>query len=196
MDILVKNLHLGILVYALYSGFLYFEEQDTKLVDVTSRAESMNAKLIRVRKDLSEVKKFEADIETSKARVREVVNKIETIQKQLPSDIKDSEISETLIGFAKTLRILNPSPLPKEEENKEFYFSKDYSFDASGTFLQFIIFFEKLEKLAKDGRILNVKYVRMKISDKSNSKSRFQILDLSTTLEAYRYNDQFDVRDL
>ena len=189
-------MHLGILLYALYTGFLYYEEQSLKLEDATQKSEAMTSKLNKVKRELNEVKKFESDIETSKARVKEVVKKIETIQKQLPSDIKDSEISETLIGFAKTLRILNPSPVPREEVNKEFYFSKDYSFDASGTFLQFVIFFEKLENLAKDGRILNVKYVRMKVSESNNSRSRFQILDMSTTLEAYRYNDQFDVRNL
>ena len=55
---------------------------------------------------------------------------------------------------------------------------------------------QKLENLAKKGRILNVKYVKIKQSAEADPRSRFKILELNTIVEAYRYNHNFKTEDI
>lgn len=196
IDQLTKYIHWFFLVYAGYIGYEYQIELDQKLTEATGQLDTTKVQLARADKELKDVKKFEENLEQSKKKVREIVEKIEKVQKQLPSEIKDTQVNGKLESFANDLKMLNPVPVPKEEVNNKFYFSKDYNFDVQGTFLQFLIFYEKLEVLSKTDRILNVKYLRMRIADESDARSRFQILNLSTTVEAYRYNNNFDARDL
>ncbi len=73
---------------------------------------------------------------------------------------------------------------PGKETNNGFYFNKEYSFAAKGTFLQSLIFFESL---ANAERILNVKTVKIS-HDEEQNRSRFQIVNLETTVESFRYN--------
>jgi Tfp pilus assembly protein PilO len=196
IDQLTKSIHILFLFYAGYLAYDHQILQEAKLVDVTNQFDANKIKLTRVERDLKEVKTFEENLEQSKKRVQEVVEKIETIQRQLPSEIKDAQVNGTLEEFSRKLKIINPTPVPKEEINHKFYISKDYNFDAEGTYLQFLIFFEKLETLALNGRILNVKYVRLRTNKEADPRSRFQILNMSTTLEAYKYNTDFDMRKL
>lgn len=196
IDQLTKNLHILFLFYAGYIAYFHQIDLETKLTDAISQADAGKVKLSRIERDLKEVKSFEENLEESKRRVREVVKKIETIQRQLPSEIKDAQVNGKLEEFSNSLKIINPTPVPRDEVNNKFYISKDYNFDAKGTYLQFLILFEKLEDLAMDGRILNVKYVRLQTDTEADPRSRFQILNLSTTLEAYRYNTDFDMRKL
>ncbi len=196
IDQIVKNLHI---LFLFYAGYIAYDHQITlenNLIEIKGQFDSTRVKLSRIQKELREVKQFEENLEESKKRVQEVISKIETIQRQLPSEIQDASVNGTLTDFSNELKMINPSPVPKNEVNKKFYISKDYNFDAQGTFLQFLIFFEKLENLSLDGRILNVKYVRMQTSKEADPRSRFQILNLTTTLEAYKYNTNFDMRKL
>lgn len=192
MDALVKNLHVFIILYALYNVFTYYEIMDEKLVQSKDSLVVSERKLTKVKRDLVAVRKFQENLEESKKRVREVVAKIEEMQKQLPSDIQDTEVTGRVTEFANDLKMVAPSASPKEEKNNKFYFSKDYEFSAQGTYLQSLIFFEKLENLAKSDRILNVKYVKMVNSENADPRSRFKILKIETMLEAYRYNTSYD----
>ena len=73
---------------------------------------------------------------------------------------------------------------PGREENKGFYFTKRYELKGNGTFLQFLIL---LEKIAENERILNIKTLNLKKSDKKQ-RGRFQVINTSINIEAYRYN--------
>ncbi len=196
MDIITKNIHLFIIIYALYGGYEYYEQQDGKLVGLKQTLEAGKAKVQRVKKELRQVEQYQKDLVASEQRVQEVVGKLEELTRQLPPTINDTEISTVLEKFSTKLKMFDLNFSPGKELEKGFYFAKDYNFDVKGTYLQFLIFYEKLEKLSENGRILNVKYLRMKKSDKGDKRSRFQILDLSTTLEAFRSNSKFDVRDI
>lgn len=192
IDIVVKNIHFLFLAYAIFIGVEYQEVSEEKLVSAKDQLEAMESKITKVERDLKEVKQFEDDREKSMERVQQVVDQIKTIQKQLPSEIRDAEVNGKLTEFSRTLKMLNPNPSPSTEVNQNFYISKDYNFDVQGTYLQFLIFYEKLENLAKNGRILNVKYLRMKGSTEGDPRSRFQLLDLTSTVEAYKYNESYD----
>lgn len=192
MNIVVKYLHFIILAYCLMIGFEYQEEMSLKVNQVSEELLILEGKLERSERDLSKVKKFQENLEESKKRVNEVVAEIEKMQRQLPSDIQDTVVTGKLSDFANDLKMLNPSSAPKLEVDNKFYISKEYSFSAQATFLQVLIFFEKLENLSKSDRILNVKRLKMINAKNADPRSRFKILDFDTTVEAYRYNNAYD----
>lgn len=185
-------LHILLLAWAFYSGYEVYNENSVKIEGVKERNQIQRAKLKKTERQLKQVKKFQENLEESKSRVKEVVEKISEMQKQLPSDIKDIEVTGKLTDFATMLKMVNPEVTPAVEVNRNFYFSKDYNLDMQGTYLQALIFFEKLENLSKQDRILNVKYLKLSVSESADSRSRFKILDQTTTLEAYRYNEYYD----
>ena len=192
MNMLIKNLHIFILLYVLYIGFEFQTELDLKLTQAKSTLTAAEVKLEKTNRDLKSVLKFQENLDESKKRITEVVNRIAEMQRQLPSDIKDIEVTGKITSFANDLKMVNPNVTPKAEVNNKFYISKEYNFDSQGTYLQALVFFEKLEKMAMSDRILNVKYIKFKQSENSDPRSRFKILDITTTLEAYKYNTAYD----
>lgn len=176
------------------SGLSMLEMYESKMLELETDKKTLAQKerdIKRKTKELAEVKRFEQNLEDSKRRVEDVLKQIETVQKQLPAEINDTEVNGTLSGIATGLKMLDPAPRPKAEVNNNFYFSKEYNFDVQGTFLQGLIFFEKLENLSSEGRILNVKYVRFSESKAGDARSRFKILNLSSVVEAFRYNPNY-----
>ena len=126
----------------------------------------------------------------SKERVKEVVKQIEKVQKQLPTDVNDTQVQSIIGDIANNLKIKDPSPTPEEETNNGFYFAKEYKFSAYGTFIQFLIFFENLEKTE---RILNIKSLKITF-DQEKTRGRFPIVNLDTVIESFRYNQSYRER--
>lgn len=188
-DILVSNAHWLIIGYIAMGLFGMYEEKEVEHVELADSLPIVEAKLNKTKIKLAKIEKFKKDLEASRAKVKEIVKKIETVQKQLPSGINDTEVSTGLSKISKNLKMRDASTIPKIEKNKGFYFEKDFVFEATGTYLQFLIFYENL---MKSERILNVKDFEI-FTDAATekSKSRFKIIKLKTTIESYRYNSNF-----
>ncbi|MCO4755240.1 MAG: type 4a pilus biogenesis protein PilO [Bacteriovoracaceae bacterium] len=186
-DVLVKNLHWFIFAYAAQGLFLMYTEKDEQYQALVTQTPSIKIKIQREKRKLVQIEEFKKNLAATKDRVKEVVKQIEKVQKQLPTDVNDAEVQELLGNIAEKLKMKKPKQVPKKEDNLGFYFAKEYEFQGRGTFLQSLIFFESL---AKAERILNVKNVKIEhISDKV--RSRFQIIDMQTTVESFRYNKNY-----
>ena len=185
---LLKNLHWMIIAYAGFTLFTIYEEKEQVYQDLVTRTPALKNKIQREKTKLAQIEEFKKNLSATKERVQEVVRQIEKVQKQLPTDVNDTQVQEVLGGYASELRMKEPLQAPGEEKNHGFYFAKEYSFEGKGTFLQALIFFENL---AKADRILNVKNVKIKHSNLDN-RSRFQIIDLQTTVESFRYNKNYE----
>lgn len=190
-DILTKNIHIFLFLYTAYNIFTIYEEKSVELLTKGKQLVSAERKLKNSKKDLAKIDQFNKDLEASRERVKEVVKEIKKVQLQLPSEINDTEVQGILTDISSDLKMASPETKPREEIPHGFYFSKEYIFDAKGTFLQYLIFFEKLEKLSKSGRILNVKYLRISEDKKSDKRSRFRTLKLTTNVESFRYNPSY-----
>lgn len=191
-EVLIKNFHWFIIVYAGVGLFTVYEEKMEEIEGAKSAVPPMEARIIKSKRKISEIKKFKKNLEKSKERVKEVVKQIEKVQKQLPSDVNDTEVQALIANIAKELRVKNPRANPEKERMQGFYYEKDYKFEGVGTFLQFLIFFENLEKAE---RILNVKNLKMILDPKSKA-SRFPIVNLETTVESFRYNTSYKEKSL
>lgn len=186
-EMLVKNFHWFIIAYAGMGLWDLYEEKNDALESSAQLAPTVELKIQRAKNQIKKIERFKKNLSKSKERVQEVVKQIEKAQKQLPSDVNDTEVQSLIGNIAKKLKIQEPSPSPGKEENNGFYYSKEYEFKGVGTFLQALIFFENLEKAE---RILNVKSFEMNI-DPTKGKSRFPILNINTIVESYRYNTSY-----
>ncbi len=195
-DQLIKNLHVFIFLYVAFVNFGIYEESTEKIEITKSTIASNESRLQRSKRELAKVDQFNKDLSSSQARVNAVVSEIKKVQKQLPSQINDTEVQGILFGISNDLRMKDPNMKPKQEVLKGFYYSKDFSFSVKTTFLQNLIFFEKLEELAKSDRILNVKYLKVSDDKDSDQRSQFRGLKLTAEVESYRYNDNYKIEEL
>ena len=65
---------------------------------------------------------------------------------------------------------------PQSEEKREFYFAKGYKLNATGTYLQFLVYFEHLEK---NPRLIEVIELDMVTSKSRRNKGRFELVDVN-----------------
>lgn len=189
-ELLIKNLHLLIFAWAGYGLYGIYEEKIMILEQTTQQTPVIESKIKKATKKLKDITKFKANLAASKERVNEVVKQIEKMQKQLPTDVNDAEVQRIMGNIATDLRIANATSKSNPERVEGFYFAKEYVFNGKGTFLQFLIFFEKL---AKQERILNVKKVSLSQSENS-LRSRFQVLKFETVIESFKYNVSYRER--
>lgn len=181
---LFAKLHIVIMLYAAYSFYEVYSNHETLLSEITVQIPEVEAEIEKSEKKLSQIDEFRKNVDQTKLKVTEVFNSIEKIQKQLPSDINDIEILDFLSKEGRGLNMPEIEPNPLAEEPVGFYISKPYSIRARGTFLQFVIF---LERVNAAERLFNVKNLTIK-SDKSNQKGRFQVVAMEATIDTFKYN--------
>ena len=133
---------------------------------------------------VKQVEVFKKNIESAKKRIEEVAVQIDQVQRQLPEVINDTDILGSFQKEADLIRISNIFLKPSEEKEEDFYFKKQYMFKGTGTYLQFVVFFERLNQ--KD-RLLNVHFLKMNRSQEKK-KGRFQLVEIEALIEAFKYN--------
>ena len=183
-DLIIKNIHIFIILLAAFNMFELYEEKDSQLIELESQKPAVVAQINRSKVKLKQIEKFKKNLTQSKKRVKDVLTQLEKVQKQLPGKLNATEVQQTMTDISDELKMLEPNPSPADEKMNGFYFANNYVFEAKGTFLQFLIFFEKLSKTK---RILNVNDVTI-TTEENVSRSRFQILKLNTLIESYRFN--------
>lgn len=187
MQQFVQKLHIFAFLWVAYSVFTRYEEHTEQLEMVKSQIPAIEDQITRANKRKDDIKNFMTDIEEAKKRIELVGAEIDKLQKQLPANISDADNLDLLSNLANTISLKNPFFTPGTEENKGFYITKRYFIKAQGTFLQFLIF---LEKLSLQQRILNVHSFKMD-KGQEKAKGRFQIINGEVEVESYRYNPDY-----
>jgi len=174
----------------LYAGFVIFQEYEKEQKELTAlneRVPVLQRQIKKAERELANLRRYFKDIEEAKERIEKVASGVEKLQKRLPAKISDTENLGLVRRIAESLNIKNVLLSPGEEKVHGFYVSKDYKLKGNGTFLQYLIF---LEKIGEQERILNIKTVNFDRS-RTKQKGRFQLLDAEITLEAFRFNERF-----
>lgn len=184
MKSLLKNLHIFLFIYFVYQGWLKFNEIEEKKNQIQSQVPIIRAKIGKLKRQKKEINDYILSIAEAKKRIELVAEEVEKIQKKLPSTISDAQNLEFIKQVAEGLNIKNIYLSPRDEKNEGFYIIKKYEFKASGTYLQLLIF---LEKLGEAEQLLNVGEV--KIEESTNpQKGRFQVINFTAMVESFRYN--------
>lgn len=184
---IVNKLYLLILLSTVYTVYTRFEEHQVNMENLKNKIPSINKKIKQKQKDKKALENYFADIEEAKARIERVAAEIEKLQRQFPSQISDTDNLGQISTLAESLNIKNIFLTPQAEENKGFYYTKSYLVKASGTFLQFLIF---LEKISESERLMNIRDIKLLKSQKKQ-KGRFQVINAEMNIEVYKYNNNY-----
>lgn len=185
----IGNVHIIILVYGLYGLYTLYTEHTTRIAGIQAQVPGIESQIASNKKKIAEIQETTKQADEFKARVESVAQNIETVQKQLPSETNDSQILEYFQSEIKALNIKDASFNPGVEEKSTYFISKDYTLKARGTFLQFLIFFERIENA---DRIYNIKNLKLSAGSEPQ-KGRFQIITGEGVVQAFRFNPEFKV---
>ena len=189
VNLFIGQLHWLIIAYVAYGVFGLYEEHSMRMSELESQFPEVQQNIEKAEKKMKDIRDFERKAEESKIRVEEVAKNIEAVQKQLPSDISDNQILTFFNQEMSTLNIKDPNITPGREEPSTYVISKGYSLKARGTFLQFLVFFERIGAAS---RIYNIKKLSL-VNSEPNQRGRFQIIAADTLIDAYRFNPDFKV---
>lgn len=181
---LIQKIHILILLWGVWEAYLVYEAFNNKKLEIANQIPVLNQRIAKAQREKRQIKEYLRDIEKAKQNIEIVAKEVETLQRKLPETIKDAENLAMIKEIAEGLNIKNIYLSPGIEENKGFYFTKRYELSASGTYLQMLIFFEKI---GVSERLLNIKNVEIKKSEEKQ-RGRFQLINAKVTIEAYRYN--------
>jgi len=186
---IISNAHILLLVYGLYGAWVTYDEHTLQVEEIASRGAGVDAEIAEAEKKVKEIQDFLKKTDEYKVRVEEVAKNIETVQKQLPAETNDTNILAFFQNEINSLNIKDADFKPGLEEKSTYFISKDYSLKARGTFLQFLIFFERI---GNADRIYNIKNLKLSVSE-DGQKGRFQMVTGEGVIQAFRFNPDFKV---
>ncbi len=187
MKKIVAHIHWLIIAYATYNIMTYLQEVDEKKAEIKTKQELETKSLQKARKSKKEIATFYNDINEAKNKIERVAMEIEKNQQLLPADISDTENINLLKKMADDVNVKEINISPQSDENREFYIARKYKVKAKATYLQFLIMFEKISEYK---RILNVSELTLHKMEQPQ-RGKFQLVEGSFTLEAYRINQAF-----
>jgi Tfp pilus assembly protein PilO len=186
---LIGNLHFLIILYVLWGAYEKWEEHTAALEAIVAAIPGIEAEINENAQKVAEIEEFTKKADEYKLIVEEVARNIETVQKQLPAEINDSQIMGYFNQEFELMNIRDPQITPGREDTSVYLISKDYVFRAKGTYLQFLVFFERVGNAT---RIYNIKNLKLTRIDDSK-RGRFQVVNGEVVIQAYRYNPDFKV---
>lgn len=184
---IVGKLHILIILYSAFQMFTYWDENQQRVESFEMQIPGLQGRITQSGRELQQLKTYNNDLEEARKRIELVAEEVERTQRQLPAQISDLENLNILRKTAEGLNIREVNVVPLEEELRSFYYVKKYQLKAHGTFLQFMIFFEKV---AENERLLNINQLKLTRRD-GGERGRFQVIDAEVTIEAYRYNPDY-----
>lgn len=186
---LIVNLHVFLFIYAIYSIYVMYDDHSIALNDIQVQLPSVNAEVEQLDAKLREIEEFKKESEASKLRVEQVAKNIESIQRQLPSDINEGQILSFFGKEADLLNMKDTSFVSGVENKSQLSIGKEFKIKGTGTYLQFSVFFERL---GNADRIYNIKDLKL-LSENKKQKGRFPLISMEATVEAFRFNPDFQV---
>lgn len=181
---LAQKLHILILLYAGFNMFTFWQQAQTEIENLEMRIPAMQGRISKAKRELKQLKNYSKDVEDARQKIELVAQEVERTQRQLPADISDIENINLLRSVADGMNIKDVTVTPMDEQLRSFYYVKKYEVRGYGTFLQFMIFFEKI---AENERLLNINEIKLERRSEGQ-RGRFQVIDAEVIVEAYRYN--------
>ena len=183
---IISKTHLIIITYSLWSAWILWEEHALEVSQVRNEKPVIALKIKKLKTDRKRVRGYLKDIEKAKEKIKLVEEEVRILQRKLPEKIQDAANLETIKTIGKSVNIKNVFLAPSLEDNRGFYFAKKYDLTATGTYLQFLLLFEKI---ATAEQLFNVSDIELKRSNVKR-RGRYQLVNAKISIEAYRYNSK------
>jgi Tfp pilus assembly protein PilO len=186
---IIGSVHWIVVGLGLWNTWFLYEDHSLQIDEVISRESQIESEIGEKKKSLEEIKDYVKRADEFKARIEQVARNIETTQRQLPQETNDDKIITFLKSEMSLLNIKEGSVVSSQEQESPYYISKDFSLKAEGTFLQFLVFFERLKE---QDRIYSIKELKI-VNSNDKQKGRFKMLSFQSVIQAFRYNPNFKV---
>ena len=186
MGKVLAQLHWIIIAYGAWGAYGIYDEHSVAMSQIEEQFPVAEEAIKVAEERLSKIDEFRKNLDQSRLRVTEVFNNIGQVQKQLPTEINDIEILDFLSKEAKSLNIPEIETSPMPELPMGFYISKPYSIKARGTFLQFVVFLERIDAAE---RLFNIKSITIRSED-DVQKTRFRVVTLELMLDTFKFNSR------
>jgi Tfp pilus assembly protein PilO len=183
----LAQLHWIILAYAAWGAWGLFGEHTKRVEEIRAQAPEIETAIGAARTRLKAIAEYRNNIQSSRRNVEEVFRSIEEVQQKLPTEVTDLEMLEFFSRESRQLNIPGLEATPMAEVTQGFYHTKPYELRGQGTFLQFVIF---LERLADAKRLFSVQSVTLG-SAPEGSRGRFQLVSLKAVVETFAYNTAY-----
>ncbi len=187
MMMFVGKIWLMIILWCGYNVYTKYEEHATLIQTAKDELPIIQDQIARKQKEKKDLENYFSDIEEAKGKIEKVASEIERLQQQFPAQISDTDNLAMISSLAEILNIKQIFLSPGTEVDKGFYFTKFYNIKAAGTYLQLLIF---LEKIGEAKRLLNVNDMKLTKMEKKQ-KGRFQLINVEMNIGVYRYNPNY-----
>ena len=183
---IAKNLHFIIIGLAVYFRYVQFGEISTEVNQKNQEIVTLTASKAKKQKDAADLEVYLEDLEENEAELAAMQKEIEEFQKKLPEKIKDIEMLDHFSSEAELLNIKDISLKPLQKTQMPGgYLANAYAFQGEGTFLQFLVYFERI---GKDPKPIDVGNVTLSLLEGDQKGGRFQLVSLSATITVFSYN--------
>jgi Tfp pilus assembly protein PilO len=154
-----------IVLIAVGVGLTYYMLDQTEIERREQSIESAKGEISSLERKIQEAKEFEKQFEEKKRRYAELVKQLQALQGALPKEFLLPDLLSDLLGEAKQLELEVTKFKPDEKETPgELYTSLGFDLDMRGTFLQFLVF---LDRMATMKRLVTVQKI---VIDKDDSR--------------------------
>src|SRR3989339_1049099 len=184
---ILPKLYLLIIAYIGWGLYQDYEVIEEKKAELLTQEIASNAKLKKLGTQREKIKEYFSDIDAAKERIEKANLQIEELQKKFPSEISTTADLDFFTQIATSLKMKEVRPQLQSEISKDFYFEQRYFLSTRGTYLQNLIF---LEKVAQAERLYNIDSITLNVANEQKM-GRFQVISSDIVLVGYRYNKNY-----
>jgi len=179
-----KFLPFLIFLYGGFNCYTMFTEHEEAYENLTQQLESADAQLAKVKKKVAGIKQNEDKLREYESKVSEVRKQIDELKTRMPAESDRTAVLQELNNTAQELNLkeVNFNPVPKIE--KGMYSINSVSLGGKGTYLQFLILFEKI---LSNKRFFNIDNFLLTESPADN-KGRFIFVNVRADIQTFEYN--------
>lgn len=193
MSIFYK-IHWALILYSVWVGYDLNEVKEKEIQKKKATLTKITRDIDKIKKNIKIAEKFKAEKDQVEKQFKEVEQEFEAVKNKLPerSSVLDTQNKQMFMNVAEKLNIKKPAISDKEKpKDRGFYLVKNYNFKGVGTFLQFLIF---LERIAESERLFNIGSLTLRTGN-APKRGRFQLVDGDVKIETYLYNPNFKIKE-
>ena len=184
---LFKALPFLILFYGGFNCYTFFTEHEESNAMLTQQLEAADAQLAKIKKKVASIKQNEDKLREYEAKISEVRSQIEDLKTRMPSESDQTAVLQELTNTAQELNLKDVTFNPVPKADRGMYLINTITLSGKGTYLQFLILFEKI-KASK--RFFNVDNFQL-VESPSDNKGRFIFVNVKADLQTFEYNQNY-----
>ena len=191
MQILIKLLPWLLIAYGFWGGYGLYEEKIVKAEELEGEFSALKTKLKKLEKTKKDIESYYSDRDVAKENMEKVSKDFELAQKKLPEKQDDRANIQLFQEIAKEMLIKGVKITVGRDVSKSGYTEKSYTFNGTGTYLQFLLFFESLYKRDQLFDVKDILFRTVKVQE----LGRFQAVEGQFDIKTYVYNGSFEKKD-